>query len=185
MREAVLDLIVYANQSFNIREAIVITTNLITKRDGSAVMGAGIAKQAALQWPNLPKMYGEILNLWGSDMTSRAHIMAFLRSAVIAGSFEPSMYNHGPLIVCFPTKTHWRYLSNITLIENCLIKLCTFAEKMQLETVWLPRLGCSNGGLDWETEVKPLLTRYLDNRFVVVTTPPPQTVRQPLYSEHV
>jgi len=33
----------------------------------------------------------------------------------------------------------------------------------------LPRPGCSNGGLDWETEVKPVISKILSDRVWVIT----------------
>ena len=38
------------------------------------------------------------------------------------------------------------------------------------ETVVLPRLGCGLGQLRWD-DVKPILERYLDDRFIVLTPP--------------
>ena len=31
-----------------------------------------------------------------------------------------------------------------------------------IDTVAFPKLGCNNGGLDWETQVKPLMIKYLE-----------------------
>ena len=31
-----------------------------------------------------------------------------------------------------------------------------------MKTIAWPKLGCTNGGLDWETQVKPLMIKYLD-----------------------
>ena len=40
---------------------VVIPTNLGWKANGEAVMGAGLAKQAAKRFPNLAKEYGSVL----------------------------------------------------------------------------------------------------------------------------
>ena len=31
-----------------------------------------------------------------------------------------------------------------------------------MKTIAWPKLGCTNGGLDWERQVKPLMIKYLD-----------------------
>ena len=33
-----------------------------------------------------------------------------------------------------------------------------------------PRVGCGNGALDWK-DVRPILRRYLDDRFILVSLP--------------
>ena len=46
---------------------IVITTNIGWKKDGCNPMGAGIAKQAAEMFPDLPRWYGEKCKKYRSD----------------------------------------------------------------------------------------------------------------------
>lgn len=65
------------------------------------------------------------------------------------------------IIVNFPTKKHWRNPSDEEYIEAGLE---TFVDKyMQygISSVSFPQLGCGNGELDWEEQVKPLMERYL------------------------
>lgn len=47
-------------------EWIAITTNGITKANGQAVMGAGLAKQAATRYPDLPSWLGQRLMRFGN-----------------------------------------------------------------------------------------------------------------------
>jgi hypothetical protein len=35
------------------------------------------------------------------------------------------------------------------------------AHKLQLNDIAMPKLGCGNGGLDGESEVKPIVEEYL------------------------
>lgn len=66
-------------------------------------------------------------------------------------------------ILNFPTKKHWRSKSKIEYIELGLKKFVdTYAEK-GITSISFPMLGCGNGGLNWEKEVRPLMERYLKN----------------------
>jgi len=136
---------------------IVITTNGIVKSNGEAVMGKGIALQAKQRFPVLPKRLGELLKHGGNHV----YIM------------------WGLGLITLPTKNHWRDLSIPTLIERGCEELQSARHRIdrsqkdigpgsrQLETIYMVRPGCSNGGLDWKN-VKPILEKYLDDRFVVV-----------------
>ncbi|WP_052300668.1 macro domain-containing protein [Kyrpidia tusciae] len=64
-------------------------------------------------------------------------------------------------ILNFLTKKHWRNPSNVEHIDAGLKKFVeTYAQK-QITSISFPLLGCGNGGLNWETEVQPLIERYL------------------------
>lgn len=64
-------------------------------------------------------------------------------------------------ILNFPTKKSWRKPSRIEYIEAGLRKFVdTYAEK-GIYSISFPQLGCGNGGLEWESEVKPLMEKYL------------------------
>lgn len=63
-------------------------------------------------------------------------------------------------VLLFPTKKHWRYPSKIEYIEKGLQKFEQNWDKLGTNTIAFPRLGCGNGGLDWQ-EVKPLMEKYL------------------------
>lgn len=148
MRTATGDLWTYPAQ------AIVIPINWRTKKNGEAVMGAGVAKQAAQRWPWLPRHLG--LEIAASkapkfciDLTAR-------------------MESDGPVILSVPTKRDWRDPADLGLIALAPAFLVTMADHYDWQTVALPRLGCGLGQLRWE-DVRPVLAPILDDRFVVVT----------------
>ena len=64
-------------------------------------------------------------------------------------------------ILNFPTKKHWKSPSKLEYIEKGLIELINKANELKLNDIAMPKLGCGNGGLDWETQVKPLVEKYL------------------------
>ena len=68
-----------------------------------------------------------------------------------------------PWILNFPTKIHWRRPSKIEFIEKGLKKFRDTYEKKNISSIAFPKLGVSSGGLDWDTQVKPLMYKYLSD----------------------
>jgi hypothetical protein len=121
----------------------VITTNGVVDRNGCAVMGKGIALQAKQRYPNLPQQLGELL------LENGNHV-----------------YYLDNNIISFPTKHHWKEMSNISLIRRSALEL---REKIISKglVVAMPPPGCGNGGLVWK-DVYPILEDILDDSFVVL-----------------
>ncbi|MFN7387891.1 macro domain-containing protein [Brevundimonas sp.] len=63
-------------------------------------------------------------------------------------------------ILNFPTKIHWRSPSKLEWIEAGLSKFVLEYERRGIREISFPRLGCGNGGLDWDN-VKPIMEQYL------------------------
>ena len=63
-------------------------------------------------------------------------------------------------VLLFPTKKHWRSPSKIDYIEKGLDKFVKSYESLGIESIAFPRLGCGNGGLQWDS-VKPIMEQYL------------------------
>ena len=62
-------------------------------------------------------------------------------------------------VICFPTKIHWRNLSKLKYIDaglDAFVMLCDGSAAF-------PALGCGLGGLDFKTQVQPLMESYLEN----------------------
>ena len=64
-------------------------------------------------------------------------------------------------ILNFPTKKHWRSPSEVEYIEAGLYKLRASLSDMAITSIAFPELGCGNGELDFESQVKPLMEKYL------------------------
>ena len=63
-------------------------------------------------------------------------------------------------ILNFPTKRHWRHPSKLEWIDAGLRKFVAEYENRGVTEISFPRLGCGNGGLDWD-DVRPLMERHL------------------------
>jgi len=131
-------------------DAVCVTTNGIIKANGRAVMGAGVAKSFRDAYP-------------GCDEMLAKHIR---RNGHVVGAFMYFCEDSEGAVVSFPTKQHWKNPSDIRLIHASAMWLEGLADMLGWKNVWLPRPGCSNGGLDW-ADVKPVIEPFFDDRFTV------------------
>lgn len=65
------------------------------------------------------------------------------------------------IIVNFPTKTTWRKPSHADYIRSGLATFVTHYQQLGITSVAFPPLGCGNGELKFEKQVKPLMVEYL------------------------
>lgn len=130
-------------------DPIVITTNGTIKTNGEAVMGRGIAAQAAAKFPNIPSSLGYKLTKQGNIV----HVFNVAYPTV--------------RLFTFPVKHNWWEPADINLIQQSAMQLRAMADLLDLRNVYMPRPGCGNGQLKWE-DVKPYIEGMLDHRFTVV-----------------
>ena len=125
-------------------EIIVITTNGSLTRDGRAIFGRGVARQAALRFPELADELGKLLAVQGSHV-----------------------FDLGNGVVTFPVEeTPWS-LPDLRIIARSARELRLLADHSGWQRIIVPRPGCGGGGLSWK-EVKPLLESCFDHRFLVI-----------------
>ena len=137
------------------REAVCITTNGIVKKNGAAVMGAGIAKAAVKRYIGIDIKLGKMLTQYGNEVH-------YLGQWVSLDTCTHSVFS-------FPTKHHWKDPSDLELIKRSALQLKLACDAYKIEKCYLPRPGCQNGGLDWAT-VKTAIEPILDDRFIVITS---------------
>ena len=134
-------------------DAVCITTCQVLNNRGHLVMGAGVAKQAKIRFPDLPKIWGKL----AQERKDRL---------IVTDGLAPYA------LVAFPTKDDWRKPSIKELIRKSAQSLKQTADDRAWAKIFLPRPGCSNGCLDWESEVKGILEEVgLDDRFMIFSLP--------------
>lgn len=108
------------------------------------VMGKGIAKDFKRLFPDMFREYQQLCEKEEFDIGS-----LFL------------YHTPNKSILNFPTKRHWRSPSRVEFIERGLQTFVESHERLNIDSIAFPQLGCGNGELDWETEVRPIMERHL------------------------
>ena len=109
-------------------------------------MGKGLALEFALRYPDMLEVYRRECE----------------EQLISIGKQTYYKERTGKLIVNFPTKADFKYPSRIEWIELGLKKFVEVYETLGISSIAFPKLGCSNGGLEWEL-VKQLMEKYLSN----------------------
>lgn len=129
-----------------------ITTNATIKKNGAVVMGRGCALEARDKFPGMDLKLAKQIKENGNRVN-------FLQSY---GNEQISIYS-------FPVKHNWWEDADLKLIEKSCFELKEVKINNLPPKVLLPRPGCGNGKLDWETQVKSLIESILDeDRFIIV-----------------
>lgn len=120
---------------------IIIPTNGRVKKNGAAVMGAGLAADAVRKFLTIDYELGERLKKYGN------HVQYFEKYRLIT----------------FPVKHEWSQLADLALIERSAKELQKLIDEEELTRVLVPRVDCGNGGRQW-CDVKIILETELDGR---------------------
>ena len=128
-------------------EWVAIPTNGIVNPSGDAVMGAGLAKDAATRHPDLPRLLGQELRRSGN---------------------RPYAFIH-PRLITIPTKNHFRNPADPDLIVASIKEVVQLIEKRNIPRLYLPRIGCGLGQLSWP-DVRTAIAPYVTPRCYFVTS---------------
>ncbi len=108
------------------------------------VMGKGIAKDFKYFYPEMFTRYQQLCE--ADELTIGT--LCYYRA-------------HHKSVLNFPTKRHWRQRSRLEDIEAGLVTFVNTYTEHSISSIAFPQLGCGNGELDWEGEVRPLMEEYL------------------------
>ena len=115
------------------------------------VMGKGIALQFKKRFPDMYKDYEE---------RCKCKEVKLGRPYLYKTMFPPNILN-------FPTKDHWRSVTNLADIERGLEYLHKHYKEWAITSIAVPPLGCGEGQLEWRI-VGPTLYRFLSRMDIPV-----------------
>lgn len=135
-------MITYVDGNYYTSPAQVLTNTINTV----GVMGKGLAKEFKRIYPEMFKAYQELCEL-GDLQIGKLYLYK----------------SSNKWVLNFPTKKHWRFPSKPEYIEAGLKTFRKTYSSMGINSIAFPALGCGNGELDFEEQVKPLMEKYLSN----------------------
>ena len=135
--------------------ARVIPTNGETNAAGRAIMGKGVALQAATRYRDLPASLGALILSHGN----RVHEL---------------LMEDGSIFVSFPTKGLWWKPADLKLIERSARQLLSLLNDRSYDMIVMPRPGVGNGQLTWD-KVRPKLEKVFKNedRIIILSITDP------------
>tara|TARA_B100000953_G_scaffold229585_1_gene191075 strand:- start:134 stop:829 length:696 start_codon:yes stop_codon:yes gene_type:complete len=119
-------------------DVIVNTVNCV------GVMGAGIALECRLRYPEMHLRYIELCN---QKLIQIGKLWIFK--------------SDDKWILNFPTKIHWKLASHAKFIDAGLSKFVEVYEEKNIHSIAFPMLGTDKGGMEIETSLN-LMKKYLD-----------------------
>lgn len=115
------------------------------------VMGKGIAREFKQRYPAMYERYRDLCDAGLLDVGK----LWIWRT--------PDRW-----VLNFPTKKHWRNPSRPEYVELGLAKFAATYREQGIDSISFPLLGCGNGGLDFDSQVRPIMERYLQPLSIAV-----------------
>ncbi len=108
------------------------------------IMGAGIAYECRLRYP---EMYSRYVELCNEKKISIGTLWIYK--------------SDNKWILNFPTKNHWKYESKIEYLEKGLQKFLDTYKEKGIKSIAFPLLGASNGGIPEKKSIE-VMKKYLE-----------------------
>lgn len=137
---------------------------LVNTVNCKGVMGKGLALEFKKRFPEMFTKYKDTCLYSKTQLKHGGDLWLFTYEALAQLTLwdTDGHLNKGrqSRILCFATKEKWRNPSKLEWIERGLQNVKYFVSTYGIRDIAFPKLGCSNGGLDWN-EVRPLMEKYL------------------------
>jgi O-acetyl-ADP-ribose deacetylase (regulator of RNase III) len=135
-----------------IKKGNIFTTNsqtIVNTINCVGVMGAGIAYEFKLRYPDMFKKYKEFCE---NGLIDIGKLWIYKIPKKNNENYE--------YILNFPTKKHWKYPSKIEYLEKGLQKFVDTYKEKRIKSIAFPLLGANKGGLT-EEESFNIMQKYL------------------------
>ena len=107
-------------------------------------MGAGVAKALFTKWPLVKSAY----HAFGYVDLGNVQFITVEPGLIVANCFTQQHYGRKPGV----------QYADPEAVSECLVRVAEHAcIELNVNEVFIPRIGCGLGGLDWETDVVPVI----------------------------
>jgi O-acetyl-ADP-ribose deacetylase (regulator of RNase III) len=124
------------------------------------VMGSGIAKALRDKYPEIYPVYKNCCDKYGVDNLGSVNSVEINRFLAVVNCFTQASFGYDKTVKYASANEIMKCLD---LVEDRLCFLDDFYPEGMPFGIYLPRIGCGLGGLDWETEVKYVVNEFAFN----------------------
>jgi O-acetyl-ADP-ribose deacetylase (regulator of RNase III) len=120
-------------------------------------MGSGVALAIRQKWPSVYKAYK---TYWEKNQNNRAGMLGFVLYVDTGAGLNLTglqLYIANIFTQLYYGNDGAKY-ANPEAIEQGLSTVASLANQRSLP-IYMPKIGCGLGGLDWETEVRPIVEK--------------------------
>lgn len=159
-------------------DVVCITTNGFVSKNGKAVMGRGCAKEIKEREPGIDLILGAKIRELGPGVMPMKTLDD--GKTIVAFPVKPASVIYDGDNIVGHAKNKFKIgdevpgyfaKAELEIIEHSARALRRMADSMpEWNTILVPRPGCGAGELEWK-DVKPILEKYFDHRFNIVTFP--------------
>ena len=132
-------------------------------------MGSGVALAIRNRWPGVYKAYRSEFEKRGKNNASLLGFVQFVNTGEGVKAFGLELYVANLFSQLYYGRDGAKY-ANPEAISQGLATVAEFARTRKLP-VYMPKIGCNLGGLNWETEVKSVVESianlYQDITFII------------------
>lgn len=145
---------------------VVLNKDITTVEDGviahgvncQGVMGSGVAKFIRAKYPQVYERYTANANAYGKspELLGKCFIVAADEeyNVLVANCYTQEFYGKDG-----------RQYASIIAVRDSLDQAFMFASAAE-KNIYLPRIGCGLGGLDWDSQVGPIVEELIDKHKV-------------------
>lgn len=116
---------------------------------------SGVAGAIKVKWPNVKDAYHYIFDVGIENLLGHAQFVKVSDELWVGNLFTQEFYGYDGARYADPTA-----------IEQALRTSLVYARNAKITDLYIPRIGCKRGGLSWETDVLPIVTK-LEEEFGV------------------
>ena len=112
------------------------------------VMGSGVAKAIRNKWPEVFKVYREL----------SVNEFYLGKTQIVKITEDPNLF----VINCFTQKYYGSdgaLYADVQAVRETLGSALCYTLMFDLD-LYMPRIGCGLGGLDWDTDVNPIVEEF-------------------------
>ncbi len=106
--------------------------------------GSGVAGAIKKRHPIVRKRFMDMPS--GAKMLGTTHIIVINDDLTYANLYTQVNYGYDG-----------KKYADLDAVKKCLYDLFMYATTMDITDVYLPQIGCKRGGLDWDTQVFPVI----------------------------